>query len=131
MPTTISTSRRTPLTSPRAVRAVAPEKGAGPLPAKAVATVPAPVTPIPVPEPLPVAVASVVPPVEPEEHSDGDVVESLIRKLKGNRPDLMRAATFYEGAKVRMEWEFLLTITNFAPVVLGRDLFWSSSSSLS
>ncbi|CBN76974.1 expressed unknown protein [Ectocarpus siliculosus] len=38
-------------------------------------------------------------PVEPEQHVDGDVVESAMRKLKGTRPELLRTSTFYEGAK--------------------------------
>lgn len=39
-------------------------------------------------------------PAEPEQHVDGDVVESVMRKLKGTRPDLLRTSTYYEGAKV-------------------------------
>ena len=39
-------------------------------------------------------------PVEPEQHVSGDAVESIIRKLKGTRPELLRTATYYEGAKV-------------------------------
>lgn len=39
-------------------------------------------------------------PVEPEQHVSGDAVESIIRKMKGTRPDLLRTATYYEGAKV-------------------------------
>ncbi|CAN0518076.1 unnamed protein product, partial [Ectocarpus sp. 12 AP-2014] len=38
-------------------------------------------------------------PVEPEQHVDGDVVESAMRKLKGTRPELLRTSTYYEGAK--------------------------------
>ncbi len=40
-------------------------------------------------------------PAEPEEHVDGDLVDSTVRKLKGTRPDLLRTTTYYEGAKVR------------------------------
>ena len=39
-------------------------------------------------------------PAEPEQHVDGDVVESAVRSLKGTRPDLLRTTTYYEGAKV-------------------------------
>lgn len=39
-------------------------------------------------------------PAEPEQHVSGDAVESTIRKLKGTRPELLRTATYYEGAKV-------------------------------
>lgn len=53
-----------------------------------------------------VVVAAVAVPVEPEEHVDGDVVESVIRKLKGTRPELLRTITYYEGAKVGVcVWE--------------------------
>lgn len=38
-------------------------------------------------------------PVEPEQHVDGDAVESIIRKLKGTRPDLLRTTTYYGVAK--------------------------------
>lgn len=39
-------------------------------------------------------------PVEPEQHVSGDAVESIIRKMKGTRPELLRTSTYYEGAKV-------------------------------
>lgn len=50
------------------------------------------------PTPLSSAAAA---PAEPEQHVDGDMVESAMRKLKGTRPNLLRTATYYEGAKVR------------------------------
>ncbi|CAM9744666.1 unnamed protein product [Ectocarpus fasciculatus] len=45
------------------------------------------------------ASAAAAAPVEPEQHVDGDVVESAMRKLKGTRPELLRTSTYYEGAK--------------------------------
>lgn len=36
----------------------------------------------------------------PEEYEEGDAVESLIRTLKGMRPELLRTVTYYAGAKV-------------------------------
>lgn len=36
----------------------------------------------------------------PEENEEGDAVESLIRTLKGMRPELLRTVTYYAGAKV-------------------------------
>lgn len=44
--------------------------------------------------------SSAASPGEPEQHVDGDVVDSAMRKLKGTRPDLLRTSTYYEGAKV-------------------------------
>lgn len=92
----------------------APEKGGGPVkePAQetaivqstaiAVATTPEPVN-ADVEEKL--AIASLIPPPveeseEPEDHAGDDAVESFIRKLKGTRPNFLRTATYYAGAKV-------------------------------
>ena len=39
--------------------------------------------------------ASLVASPEPEEHSDGDMLEPLIRRLEGPRCDLLRTTTYY------------------------------------
>lgn len=48
----------------------------------------------------PTPAASTSAPPEPEQHVDGDAIESAMRKLKGTRPELLRTSTYYEGAKV-------------------------------
>eukprot|EP00752_Nemacystus_decipiens_P009118 g8142.t1 len=57
-------------------------------------------------------------PSEPEQHVDGDVVDSAMRKLKGTRPDLLRTSTYYEGAKgVYMYLAGLPVLSGVAPTV--------------
>ncbi|CAM9558323.1 unnamed protein product, partial [Hapterophycus canaliculatus] len=59
-----------------------------------------------------------VSPGEPEHHVGGDAVDSAMRSLKGNRPNLLRTSTYYEGAKsVYMCLAGLPVLNGIAPSV--------------